>query len=398
MKRWHKCYLYQSSLLLETFPGTAKVAGDQKGSRKTAQQPGAGDWNFSTPGSLRLSRDSVLGASSGVTCVRATVATSSWVWGTQFAKPVVPSLSSPPSPPRPNTATSSSLFSSSLVPWAKRREWPHKQLTQHRHCLSHSPRTHHGPRGGIATQQRRRRWQPRRLSTTSLTTATTAHHPDKPSSPTAGDSRVVKAIFAIDSSYVNNYGGRGAAGDGRLGKVRHTQGPHPRGKASARPSKWRQQRRACVRNSLAVAPRPAGSEVLRGAARSVRRLRASGGQRKVPGENTNPTRRVPAWFCEKGSERKRLLPSVSAAEAAATPRSRGDEDAKCCSPPAAALPAVSATAVTGFHPERITGLSFLWRGWTIFANCFKPNSLKENYQESTRDSGSDGWRSCNRPV
>lgn len=48
MKRWHKCYLYQSSLLLETFPGTAKVAGDQKGSRKTAQQPGARDWNFST--------------------------------------------------------------------------------------------------------------------------------------------------------------------------------------------------------------------------------------------------------------------------------------------------------------------------------------------------------------
>lgn len=138
----------------------------------------------------------------------------------------------------------------------------------------------HGPRGGIATQQRRRERQPRRLSTASLTTATTAHHPEKPSSPTAGESRIVKATSAIDSSYVNNYGGRGAAGsvgDGRMGDVRHTEGPHPRGTAPARPSKWRRQRRACVRNFFAVAPRPAGSEVLGRAARSVRRLRASGG-------------------------------------------------------------------------------------------------------------------------
>lgn len=74
-----------------------------------------------------------------------------------------------------------------------------QQLTQHRHCLSHCPRTHHGPRGRFAAQQRRRRRQPRRLSTASLTTATTAQDPEKPSPPTAGESRAPPQItLAID--------------------------------------------------------------------------------------------------------------------------------------------------------------------------------------------------------
>lgn len=102
----------------------------------------------------------------------------------------------------------------------------------------------HGPRGGFAAQQRRRRRRPRRLSAASLTTATTAQHHEKSSPPTAGESRDPQATFAIDSSYVNNYGGRraaGGAGEGRMGAVRHTPGPPTGGKTPARPSKWRRQ-------------------------------------------------------------------------------------------------------------------------------------------------------------
>lgn len=59
-----KCFL--SSFLLGTFPGMAKVAVDQKGSRKLRNSL-AGGWgpNFSIPGTLRL-LPSVLRASTGV--------------------------------------------------------------------------------------------------------------------------------------------------------------------------------------------------------------------------------------------------------------------------------------------------------------------------------------------
>ena len=222
---------------------------------------------------------------------------------------------------------------------------------------------HHGPRGRFAAQQRRRRRQPRRRSTASLTADTTALHSRK--TIATNGRRLLTApqnTFAIDSSYVNNYGRRGAAGgagERRMGAVRHAQGSATGGKAPARPSKWRQRWRACVRNSYAVAPRPAGSEVLRRAARSVRRLRTPGGQRKGPGGKTDSARRVPARFGERGSERNRLLPSVSAAP---TPRSRGDADAESHSPPAAAaLAAASATTLSGYDQKRITGLPFIRR-------------------------------------
>lgn len=58
------------------------------------------------------------------------------------------------------------------------------------------------------------------------------------------------------------------------------------------------------------------------------------------------------------------IPSVSAAEAAAAPGSRGDENAKGYPPPAAAAAAASLTAasapvVSGHDQERITGLPFI---------------------------------------
>lgn len=54
------------------------------------------------------------------------------------------------------------------------------------------------------------------------------------------------------------------------------------------------------------------------------------------------------------------IPSVSAAEAAAAPGSRGDADATRCSlPAAAALTAVSVASVSGYDQERVAGLSLL---------------------------------------
>lgn len=48
------------------------------------------------------------------------------------------------------------------------------------------------------------------------------------------------------------------------------------------------------------------------------------------------------------------IPSVSAAKAAPTPRSRGDADTESYSPPAAAaLTAASDTTVSGYHQKRI---------------------------------------------
>lgn len=54
-----------------------------------------------------------------------------------------------------------------------------------------------------------------------------------------------------------------------------------------------------------------------------------------------------------------IVTSFSAEEAAATPGSRGDEDAKDYPSTAAAVTAASARAVSGYDQERVTGLSFL---------------------------------------
>lgn len=125
----------------------------------------------------------------GVSGVRATVATSSWVQDTQFAQPAVPS---PPSPPSLSQSRRQRRLPPSSPPlWCLQPGGGSdpQQLTQRRHSLSYSPRTHHGPRGGFAAPQRRRRRQPQRLSTAPLTTATTAQNPEKPSLPTVSDSR-----------------------------------------------------------------------------------------------------------------------------------------------------------------------------------------------------------------
>lgn len=112
----------------DTWKGTAKAAVDQKGSGESAQQPGLKDRNSpSSAVSPRLPQGLGMGAGparASPACGQQIVATSSWAEDWLLAQPVVPSPSSPTPPPprRLRTATSSSLFSSSLVPSAKRRE------------------------------------------------------------------------------------------------------------------------------------------------------------------------------------------------------------------------------------------------------------------------------------
>lgn len=144
-----------------------------------------------------------------------------------------------------------------------------------------------------------------------------------------------------------------------MGAVRHAPSPPAGGTAPPGFSRWRRRCLSRVWTS-SFTPGPAGSEVLRGTASGVRRLRTPDGQRKVHGGKTNPARRVSAGFCKRGSQGKRLLPSVSAAEAAPTPRSRRrDEDAKIrCQPSAASE---SATAVAGYDQKTSTELSLLRR-------------------------------------
>ena len=113
---------FLSPLLRNTWKGTAEAAVDQRGCGKTAQQPRGEDRNFpSTPpfpgtrywGPGRASpacRQQLPGAAGRVPALCPTSGLFS----------VVPSFP----PRRPRTATSSSLFSSSLVPSARRREWP----------------------------------------------------------------------------------------------------------------------------------------------------------------------------------------------------------------------------------------------------------------------------------
>lgn len=152
----------------------------------------------------------------------------------------LPSL--PPRRPRTATPPSSSPPLSCLQPGGGSDP---RQLTQHRHCLSHSPRN--------------TPWAQRRVCSTAATTQAAApttlnclpdrrHHRPTPRKTIAiNGRRLLRApqnTFAIDSSYVNNYGRRGAAGGagkGRVGAVRHAQGSATGGKAPARPSKWRQQ-------------------------------------------------------------------------------------------------------------------------------------------------------------
>ena len=66
--------------------------------------------------------DSVLGALPGASREQATVARRSWTEDRQFAQPLVPSPSSLPPSPKAEDSDASSLFSSSLVPSARRRE------------------------------------------------------------------------------------------------------------------------------------------------------------------------------------------------------------------------------------------------------------------------------------
>lgn len=179
--------LLSTALLLGTFPALAKGAADQIGFRETAQQ--SGDENVFVPATLRPSRHSAREPGTGVSGVRATVATSSWVQDTQFAQPAVPS---PPSPPSLSQSRRQRRLPPSSPPlWCLQPGGGSdpQQLTQRRHSLSYSSRTQHGPRGGFAAPQRRRRRQPQRLSTAPLTTATTAQNPENPSLPTVSDSR-----------------------------------------------------------------------------------------------------------------------------------------------------------------------------------------------------------------
>ncbi|VFV17755.1 torsin a interacting protein 1 [Lynx pardinus] len=121
----------------------AKVGVDQKGSRKTAQQPGGEGRNFSPPPPPTFARpsprNSEQGARTGVSCVRATVATSSWAQERQFAQPVVPSPSSPPTFPQGQGQRRRPPSSPPLWCLQPGGGSDPQQLTQHRHCLSHSP-------------------------------------------------------------------------------------------------------------------------------------------------------------------------------------------------------------------------------------------------------------------
>lgn len=129
------------------------------------------------------------------------------------------------------------------------------------------------------------------------------------------------------------------------------------------------------RNSYAVAPRPAGSEVLQ-AARSVRRLRRPRAAKERPDE------RIPLEGFRPDSAKKEVGKApitfgLSAAKATPTPRSRGDADSESYSPPgAAALAAASDTTLSGYDQKRITGLHSS-EGETVGGNNVSRESGRE---------------------
>lgn len=86
-----------------------------------------------------LPGDSAQGTGTRVSCVRATVATSSRAEERQFAQPVVPSPSSPPSFPQGQGQRRRPPSPPPLWCLQPGGGSDPQQLTQHRHCLSHSP-------------------------------------------------------------------------------------------------------------------------------------------------------------------------------------------------------------------------------------------------------------------
>lgn len=117
-----------------------------------------------------------------------------------------------------------------------------QQLTQLGHCLSDSPQD--TPWAWRLVGGTRARTQAAAPATLNCLPDHCDNLPEAIATTRSGI--YLRPIYRHEptTSYVNNYGGRKVAGRGarrRLGHLRHTQSPHPGGKAEARPAKWRQQ-------------------------------------------------------------------------------------------------------------------------------------------------------------